>query len=763
MTKIASGKSKRLYIKLTMLVAAMIVVTIIALTSIMYQVFENAQMDTVFKSRADSLHQIGYSISVMEDTANMLATQVYFDRDVQRLFDLFATGGESEVEVLQVTDKLRMLHLTYPMIDSIYVYNKSTDMLLSDSNTMAFVKSWEFHDQEMVQMLESGEQLPRMTAIPRVKPYRDSYEKIRITRNVYSFVYYSTTHFDASPENMVVVSISEEWVKNQVKSMKFNSERNLFLVDASGHIVMSGEGHSEFLKNVSDIPYVKRILESSGTGYFTENIRGEMNLVIYSRSEKSGWSFVNVIPFDVFMGRMESFRNNTLLLCLIILAIGLIAAVILMRYAFTPVDRILNDASRLRQEGEIRNRELRKKVLQELLYGSIQVNSREWGKYETDLGVRIDISDRLVLVLFRIDGYAAFKEINNISDRSIYKFGFMNIIEEVFTEKFPAEIIDMNDDKVVVMIKEREGELSRQDFNEVLVGCVRQVQNVIREYFKYTLTAVLGSVIQDIHQVGACYQKLLQASFMRMFAGHESLLFMEEYERTHKGNFEMDGTTEKRISEAILSHDFHQAEEVIREVLMAASVSSSDSFYMSLVQCIKAAGASIRQLCEANGIAQAVEFNGFVNKMGEMETFEEIMGFIRERMDLAENLLSTRKNSKQAAIVRRMQEIIHTEYSNPNLSIELVAEKVGISPDYAGKLFKRINQTSFTESLLSTRLEKSKELLVKSDLSIQEIVQKIGISNPNYFYSLFKKHTGITPGEFRQNSICSSQEPGNPG
>ena len=49
------------------------------------------------------------------------------------------------------------------------------------------------------------------------------------------------------------------------------------------------------------------------------------------------------------------------------------------------------------------------------------------------------------------------------------------------------------------------------------------------------------------------------------------------------------------------------------------------------------------------------------------------------------------------------------------------------------------------------RLEYARQLLVNTDLSVNEIIRKIGYQNKTYFYKIFKQRYGITPSEYKYN------------
>jgi YesN/AraC family two-component response regulator len=88
--------------------------------------------------------------------------------------------------------------------------------------------------------------------------------------------------------------------------------------------------------------------------------------------------------------------------------------------------------------------------------------------------------------------------------------------------------------------------------------------------------------------------------------------------------------------------------------------------------------------------------------------------------------------------------------------LQRVARHLGLNEAYLSSLFKQQTGQTFTEFVNLLRIEKSKELLRHSSASILDISLEVGFSNQNYFNRVFKKLTGITPGEFRRQSAQSA-------
>ena len=71
-----------------------------------------------------------------------------------------------------------------------------------------------------------------------------------------------------------------------------------------------------------------------------------------------------------------------------------------------------------------------------------------------------------------------------------------------------------------------------------------------------------------------------------------------------------------------------------------------------------------------------------------------------------------------------------------------------MSQGYLSKSFKSQEGSSFTEYLMMVRIEKSKELIRETPMSITDISYKVGFQDAGYFGKCFKKRENISPSEY---------------
>jgi len=84
-----------------------------------------------------------------------------------------------------------------------------------------------------------------------------------------------------------------------------------------------------------------------------------------------------------------------------------------------------------------------------------------------------------------------------------------------------------------------------------------------------------------------------------------------------------------------------------------------------------------------------------------------------------------------------------------DLSLEYCADRFGTYPQKLSASFRQIVGINFIDYLTRLRLNKSKELLIGTQLKISDIAAQVGYQ-PAYYNRTFKKHEGMTPGQYRE-------------
>lgn len=156
-------------------------------------------------------------------------------------------------------------------------------------------------------------------------------------------------------------------------------------------------------------------------------------------------------------------------------------------------------------------------------------------------------------------------------------------------------------------------------------------------------------------------------------------------------------------------------------------------------------------------VTEAKQFNIHLlfEQKGVSELFTKSLNSIYNMLEFMDYILSFPLDQEHVDIYYKSSIDTVKEYIHDNLERDLtrneLAERVFLNPEYLSRLFKKETGLSLTTYITNERMNSSKELLIRTDMSISIIASKVGYSNFSHFSYVFRKVIGCSPIEFRQN------------
>lgn len=152
------------------------------------------------------------------------------------------------------------------------------------------------------------------------------------------------------------------------------------------------------------------------------------------------------------------------------------------------------------------------------------------------------------------------------------------------------------------------------------------------------------------------------------------------------------------------------------------------------------------------------EFWDYYRQVWQIQSYDKLKSWLEEccfaALERLANITAVRTRSLAAEAVHYIRE----QYYDPGISLNVLADKLSISPAYLSKLIAEEVGSSFPDFINQLRLEQAKLLLVTNlELDIREIAARVGYGSSTYFTTQFKKRYGVTPSKWRMNHILQSK------
>ena len=114
--------------------------------------------------------------------------------------------------------------------------------------------------------------------------------------------------------------------------------------------------------------------------------------------------------------------------------------------------------------------------------------------------------------------------------------------------------------------------------------------------------------------------------------------------------------------------------------------------------------------------------------------------------NLAGKFAEEQKPQSHAVVLAK--QYIHQNYAQP-LSLNLIADRVHLSARYLSSLFMEEEGIGINRYIKRVRSQKASELLLGTNMKVNEICERVGYSNLSYFCKCFQDDFGMTPDKFR--------------
>lgn len=394
---------------------------------------------------------------------------------------------------------------------------------------------------------------------------------------------------------------------------------------------------------------------------------------------------------------------------------------------------------------------LREKVLSQMFRGEISVEKTEESleKY----GISLDIGSTIIM-LCEIDGYGDLSDRFQAEDRRIFLNAVRNIIDRV-TEKVPDRvIIKISEERYAVLMIFSDVK-SQLYIYSASSQYARQLNTNMKKLMNADLSISLGRMCSSLSDLKKSYEECADSLKNKFFEGrgriYDNYTAAEE-KRTKKQQKDPGKFQGSRVYQKLMTMDescLDDVENVFagfkREKVPAMVIE------LGIIEMLNT-GYKIVEEKNLEEIREKENFHIMYGRIKKQETADEMSREIRR---FYEDIMSALKK------LNRLEKSGYSKYTNQAVrylnsnyrsavSLQELAEQMGIHYAYLSKIFKQDTGTNFGEYLNRIRIKKAKELIEQGKYRIKEISAEVGYNQYNYFFKVFKQIEGCTPTEYEK-------------
>lgn len=124
----------------------------------------------------------------------------------------------------------------------------------------------------------------------------------------------------------------------------------------------------------------------------------------------------------------------------------------------------------------------------------------------------------------------------------------------------------------------------------------------------------------------------------------------------------------------------------------------------------------------------------------------------------ADKIQRIQLKSSDEVLMNKIMKIINDNLSEPSLSVEMLANEVGLSRVHLHRKLKELTNLSSRDFIRNIRMQQASKLLKEKKLSISEVAYAVGYNNLSHFSNTFKEYFGVSPKEYMQTSLTENNK-----
>ncbi|RXZ79698.1 helix-turn-helix domain-containing protein [Paenibacillaceae bacterium] len=391
----------------------------------------------------------------------------------------------------------------------------------------------------------------------------------------------------------------------------------------------------------------------------------------------------------------------------------------------------------------------KKSIFMEVMNGSRSLANEEWRQEMALHGLAGGLHHAVVIVV-SIDKYPDIQARFNEQDMLLYRFVVQNVYMELLQKQGLRSWSEWVNDKemcgFIYMGEDGSGDLLDQ-----VKLLIEQLLPWIRRHLPFTVTVGIGQPADSVPELKHSFQSAMQAISSRAVFGNNRLIgYWETGEASSLKLYPMLEEIRRllyafRMMEPDWRSKYNELFRQFREHKLKRDEIINLLHFMTFHLFDYIRGAVLNdEMAETNQVIVKDVIDQF-------ETLEDVQEEILGIMEKLEYRVQERSSRGSASsIAMQMKEYIDEQVSNPDLSLVHLSERFNMPSKNISALFKEQFNIKFIDFLIHLRVELAKRLLVETELSIQEIGQKVGYLNPVSFNRVFKRVVGIPPGDYRK-------------
>ncbi|MDO7905544.1 helix-turn-helix transcriptional regulator [Paenibacillus sp. JX-17] len=491
---------------------------------------------------------------------------------------------------------------------------------------------------------------------------------------------------------------------------------------------------------------------------------------IYSKSSYNGWVYVTLLDPQEISSALKTTRYGLILMGLVTTFLIVIVAWVIALYFTKPIrkiqrslpvmspatasneidwiissiDMILTEKQSLERLMEEEMPELETQFILNLFRS--RVNREELNHGLERFGYTLNDQSVFASMLIQLDNYGDLTS----SDKDVLLLAVNKLVEEVVPPERRMIPILLNDRMQATILMYNGA--SEQDMRRQMLEDAKSVIRSAREYLKLSVSIGFSRPYHDLLRSKEACEMSKQALHHRLHLGKESIIFYDDITTVVQGKvmLQYPAELETQLFDAIRQGDEEQVSRTMYPLLGSLMKHSHHpmNFEVMLIRFVNNL-ISLEQIFGGD-VLLSPDHSMLYHRLLDIRNPEEIERILVEEVIQPMVKSMKEKTTEQfRSLSDQIAAIVRAEYDQ-DLSLELIGDRLHYNPSYLSSIFKKEFGTTFSDYLMSYRLDMAKRWLIETNMTIKDIAERLQYQNPQNFIRSFRKKEQVTPGTYRK-------------
>ncbi|RXZ82028.1 AraC family transcriptional regulator [Paenibacillaceae bacterium] len=570
------------------------------------------------------------------------------------------------------------------------------------------------------------------------------------------------------------IMINDEQLRKMFQGLADAGKGEIYIVDAADRMISATTATRNPLSfGYADMP--------GDQGKLDTRRNGEEMVISYVTSSVFGWKYVLEVPRAVFLKEVNEVRSWALLLLIMAALSGAVVSFYLAYRNYRPVRDLVSivtgngnapDNKRgpveyefIRtsiQSARMTESELRTLVSRQTPIIRVHFLSRLIKGYADPQELRMEslqfmdirfVSNSFAIMLIDVEDMSAFSTENAEKEWLFVNFVISNISSDLANEQHVAYTTELDQGRIALLVNF--SGTDEDKWQPELASIADRLQEILFQRFHLKIAVGTSFVVREIQAIGEAFRNSLKRLDENRKRQASNSAVDKLLELTPKYYYPLD--IEQQLTNYVKCGDEEKTEQLLDALFTDHYEGDGANPLIASYFLLHVSSTLFRIVQITPRIDPEIVMRLLKKHEDGIQDAHLTFRELKEEFRVVCQLWKEGRSDQGSRMLATIQHIVRERFGQNMLSVNLIADELGITQPYLSSFFKKATGQTILEFIAEVRLWEAKRLLADTDCTVAHVAQAVGYSNDIGFIRFFKKHEGITPGQFRVNTQTEQQ------